>query len=128
MEIVIRIAAAALFATAVALLLRRSNPELAVPLAAAVCVFALAAMNGVLRPVRELLDEAEQISGLSAAYFQPVLKCAGIGIAAKAASDLCRDGGQSAMAGAVELGATAAALFVSLPLIRSFLSLLQKLL
>ncbi len=57
-----------------------------------------------------------------------MLKCTGIGIAAKLAADLCRDGGQSALAGAVEFGGTAAALFVSLPLLRSFLALLRALL
>ena len=128
MEVVIRIAACALLATACVLLLRRSNPEFAVPLGAAVCAFSLCAMSGALRPVKELLDEVEAMSGLSSAYFLPVLKCVGIGITAKAAADLCRDGGQSAMAGAVELGGTAAALFVSLPLLRSFLALLQELL
>ena len=128
MEVVIRIAAAALLGTVAVLLLRRSNPELSLPLGAAVCVFALFAASGALRSVREFAEEAERLSGLSAAYFLPVLKCVGIGVAAKAASDLCRDGGQSAMAGAVELGGTAAALLVSLPLLRSFLDLLQGLL
>ena len=128
MEVVIRIAAAALLATIVILLLRRSNPELSVPLGAAVCTLGLFAVLGALQPVKEFLDEVERLSGLSAAYFLPVLKCVGIGVAAKAASDLCRDGGQSAMAGAVELGGTAAALLVSLPLLRSFLDLLQGLL
>jgi len=128
MEVIVRIGAAALLAAAVALLLRRSNPELNLPLAALVCAFALFSVLGPLKSLRELLDEAETISALSPAYFQPVLKCVGIGITAKLAADLCRDGGQSAMAGAVELGGTAAALFASLPLMRSFFALLQGLL
>ena len=128
MEVVVKIAAVSLLGTCTALLLRRSNPELAVPLGAAVCVFSLFALSGVLRPIRDFLNEVQSLSGLSSVYFLPVLKCVVIGIAAKAAADLCRDGGQSAMAGAVEFGGTAAALFVSLPLVRSFLELLQKLL
>lgn len=128
MEVVVKIAAVSLLGTCTALLLRRSNPELAVPLGAVVCVFALFALCGVLEPIRDFLDEVQSLSGLSSVYFLPVLKCVAIGIAAKVAADLCRDGGQSAMAGAVELGGTAAALFVSLPLVRSFLTLLQKLL
>ena len=128
MEVVVKIAAVSLLGTCTALLLRRSNPELAVPLGAAVCVFALFALCGVLEPIRGFLNEVQSLSGLSSVYFLPVLKCAAIGIAAKTAADLCRDGGQSAMAGAVELGGTAAALFAALPLVRSFLALLQKLL
>ena len=125
---VLRFAAAALAATAVCLLLRRSNPELMVPLGAAVCGFVLAGAITLLKPVRELLEKAEELSGLSSAYFAPALKCVAIGILSKGAADLCRDGGQSAMAGAVELGGTAAALYVSLPLISTLLGLLGRLL
>lgn len=128
MELVGKIAAAALFAALIVLLLRRSNPELAVPLSAVVCVFAFGAVLAVLQPVVELLVEAERMSGLSAVYFRPVIKCVAIGIISKAAADLCRDSAQSAMAGAVELGGTAAALLTALPLLRSFLQLLQGLL
>ena len=56
------------------------------------------------------------------------MKCVAIGLITKAAADLCRDGSQTAMAGAVELGGTAAALFVSLPLLQTLLDLLEKLL
>ena len=128
MEQLIRFSAAALLATAVCLILRRSNPELQVPLAALVCAFVLSGAAALLCPVRELLEEAEALSGLGTVYFLPVAKCVAIGILSKGASDLCRDGGQSAVAGAVELGGTAAALYVSLPLLTTLLGLLQKLL
>ena len=127
MEQVVRFAAAALLATAVCLLLKRSNPELQVPLAAIACTFVLSGAAVLLRPMREFLEEAEALSGLNGAYYLPVAKCIAIGILSKGAADLCRDGGQSAMAGAVELGGTAAALYVSLPLLTALLDLLRKL-
>ena len=43
-------------------------------------------------------------------------------------ADLCRDGGQTAMAGAVEFAGAAAALWVSLPLLESLLDLVEALL
>ncbi|MCD7768271.1 MAG: stage III sporulation AC/AD family protein [Oscillospiraceae bacterium] len=128
MEFVAPVAAAALLATAVCLLLRRSNAELLVPLAAAVCVFALYAVSVLLGPVLELLQDARALSGLSDAYFLPVLKCVVIGLLAHFAANLCRDGGQGAMACAVELCGTAAAIYVSLPLLRTLLGLLERLL
>ncbi len=128
MEQLARFAAAALLATAVCLLLRRSNPELQLPLSLAVCGFILWGAAALIRPAQTLLETAISLSGLSAAYFLPVLKCVAIGILAKCATELCRDGGQSAMAGAVELGAAAAALYVSLPLLTTLLELLGKLL
>ena len=128
MDVLIRFSAAAALITAVCLLLRRSNPELQVPLAAAGCALVLGMALKLLSPVREFLERAAALSGLSDAYLLPVAKCVVIGIVAKGAADLCRDGGQSAMAGAVELGGAAAALYVSLPLLTALLGFLEGLL
>lgn len=128
MEILAKIIVSAFLATAVCLLLRRSNPELALPLSAAVIAFIVIALASLLRPVLDMLEQTRQLSGLSEIYFLPVMKCVLIGICAKLAADLCRDGGQSSIAGAVELGGTVAALYVSMPLVSSFLKLVEKLL
>ncbi len=128
MGALLRFAAAAVLAAAAALLLRRSNPELQSPLASAVCVFVLWGTLRLLEPVRLLLERAAALSGLGGTYFLPVAKCTVIGIVSKGAADLCRDSGQSAMAGAGELGGTAAALVVSLPLLTALLGFLEKLL
>lgn len=128
MEALIKIAACALLASAVSLVLKRKNPELAVPLAAAVCCVSLAALTGLLRPVLAVMEKAKSLSGLGEAYFLPVTKCVLIGILTKTAADLCRDSGQSALAGAVELGGAVGAMFVSLPLLETLLGLLERLL
>ena len=128
MEVLIRIAAAGLLGSVTALLLKRRAPELSLPLSAAVCAFGLFAASGLLGDVLALLREAIALSGLSELYFLPVLKCVALGLVSKTAADLCRDAGQSAMAGAVETGGAVAALFVSLPLLRSLLDLLRGLL
>lgn len=127
MDALLRIAAASALTTAVCLLLRRSNPELQLPLAAAACAFALLLTVRLLQPVRELFERAAALSGLSGAYLLPVAKCVVIGVVTKGAADLCRDGGQSAVAGAVELGGAAAALWVSLPLLSALLDFLERL-
>ena len=128
MAALLRFAAVAVLACAVALLIRRSNPELLIPLAAAVCCFTLWGTLRLLEPVREVLERSAALSGLGGVYFLPVAKCAVIGIVTKGAADLCRDGGQSAMAGAVELGGAAAALVVSLPLLNALLDFVEQLL
>lgn len=128
MEQVIRFSAAALLATAVSLILKKSNPELQIPLAGAVLCFVLYGASVLLQPVLALTEEAQKLSGLSSIYYQPVVKCVAIGILSKGGADLCRDGGQSAMAGAVELGGTAAALYAALPLLTTLMGLLGRLL
>lgn len=124
----LRIAAVAVLGTAAALLLKQRAGAMVLPLAAAVCAFAFFAAAGALEPLLDLTGRAERLSGLGREYYLPVLKCVAIGIVAKAAADLCRDGGQTAMAGAVEFGGAAAALFASLPLLQSLLGLLEGLL
>ena len=128
MAALVRFAAAAVLTAAVCLLLRRSNPELQIPLAAAACAFILFGTLQLLSPVRELLERAAALSGLGGEWFLPVAKCVVIAVVTKGASDLCRDGGQSAVAGAVELGGAAAALLVSLPLLNALLAFLEEML
>lgn len=127
MDTLLSAAAAAVVATAVCLVLKRSNSEMTVPLSIAVCAAALGLAFGLLRPVLELMARAKKLSGLTDAVFYPVLKCVGIGFVSRLASDLCRDGGQSAMAGTVELVGAVCALYVSLPLISTFLDMLLEL-
>ena len=67
MDVLIRFSAAAALITAVCLLLRRSNPELQVPLAAAGCALVLGMALKLLSPVREFLERAAALSGLSEA-------------------------------------------------------------
>lgn len=126
MEQIIRFVSVGLLATAVSLILKKSNPELQVPLAAAVLCFVLSTAGVLIQPVMALMQEAEALSGLSSAYFQPVIKCVVIGVLAKLGADLCRDGGQSAVAGAIEMGGTAAALYASLPLLTTLMGLLGR--
>ena len=127
MELIVRIAAAAVAGTAAALLMKRGGAPMVLPLSALVCAFTVFAAAEALGPLKALLDRLQNISGLSGAYFLPVVKCVAIGVLAKGAADLCRDGGQTAMAGAVEFGGAAAALWVSLPLMETLLGLLEKL-
>ena len=128
MELMIRIAAAAVLGCGAAQLLKRSALPLVLPLSMAVCAFALYLAAAALRPVLEAVGEARALSGLAPAYFTPVAKCVLIGLLAKTAADLCRDGGYAAMAGAVEYGGAAAALWVSLPLLQTLFGLLEGLL
>ena len=65
--------------------------------------------------------------GVSTVYLSPVLKCVGIGLVTHLASQICRDAQQGSVASAVDLCGTLCALYVSLPLIRSLLATVEKL-
>lgn len=128
MEIVIRAAAAAVIGSILALLLRKYMPELSltVTILAGVIIVWLAA--AVASRISDLLREIAEKGGIDAVYLSPVLKCIGIGMITHLAAQVCRDAQQGSIASAVELCGTLCALYISLPLIRSLLAIVEQLL
>ena len=128
METLVKISAAAILSCAVCLLLKKSNPELAIPLSLAVCAGAFILSSGFLSAILSFMEKLRGLSGLTEALFYPVVKSVGIGICAKLASEVCKDSGQAAMAGCVELAGAVCALYTALPLMESLLDMLEELL
>jgi len=128
MNPVISVAAAAVIATAVCLVLKRSNGEMIVPVSAAFAAGAFFLISGLLRPVLSFINEAGSLTGLSAAVLAPVMKCVGIGIVSRLAAEICRDGGQAAMAASVELCGAVCALYSALPIVSTLLDMLEGML
>ena len=127
MDSIVKICAAAVTASAVCLLLKNRSLELGLPLSLAVCCGIFALAFGLLKPVLELVDSARRLSGLPDALFYPVVKSVGIGVCAKLGSEICRDSGQGAVAGAVETAGAVCALYVALPLMETLLDMLEEL-
>ncbi|MBR4579451.1 MAG: hypothetical protein IKO22_07590 [Oscillospiraceae bacterium] len=128
MEIVTRAAACAVVGSLLALLLRKYTPELSL-LAALVTGGAVVWLcAGVCGRIVETLGTIAERSGVEAVYLSPVLKCVAIGAVTRMASQLCRDAQQGSVGAAVELCGAACALYVSLPLVESLLSVVERLL
>ena len=128
MEFVIKAAVLAIVTGLIALLIQKSNPEIALLLAIAAVVSLLVMSVELISKVKDTLLAAVDISGISPAIIAPVLKCVGIGITSRIAADICKDAGQSSIASAVELVGTASALYISMPLMRSLIQMIGGLL
>lgn len=117
MELLFRIAAAAVCALLCALLIRRTNPELA----ALVTVAAVVVMLFLALPLAEGIGELRALMtesfGLNESALRPLLKCVAASVVTKLTADLCRDASQAAAASAVELAGTLCALGVVMPLL-----------
>ncbi len=101
--------------------LRQYNATYAVVAGIACCCIVFVAALSALMPVIDFLSSmAERISVVE---LMPVLKAMGIIILAQIARDVCKDAGQSALAGQVELAARALVLFSALPLFRQLLQI-----
>ena len=85
---------------------------------------------GLARPAAELFDFFRELgdkSGLSPALLAPLYKTAGIALVVRTGGALCRDAGETALAGVVEGAGTLCALLTALPLLREVMDMLLKL-
>ena len=128
MALVFKASAAAISASLIALLLKKSNPESALLLSAVTVIVLSAASIRFMDDIRELLELAQEMYGVPYRFCQPVVKCLAIAIVTRFSSDLCRDASQAALASGVELAGSVCALSVALPLIISVLKNLRTML
>ena len=127
MTLLMKAAALGLTGAVAALLIKRDAPELGLALSMAICLAGAGIALEMFSPLREVVDIAREQTGLSPAVVGPVLKCVGIGVVTRLAADLCKDGGQGAIASAVELCGAACAMGAALPLVRSLLQMIGEL-
>lgn len=126
MTLLVKAAVTGIAGAIIALLLKKTSPELGLALSVAVSLMgALLAME-LAAGLGDILEMVKEDIGLSPAVVAPVIKCVGIGIVTRLSADICKDAGQSAAASAVELCGAACALATSMPLIRSLLAVVRE--
>ncbi len=126
MDIVIKVAAAGLCAVAAALALKKDNPSGAFLLALGAGVVIVGAGLELFAPVSDFLRELSAAANIGGEHFAILLKTLAISIVAHVSADACRDAGERAIGGYIELAGGAAALYVSLPLLSAVFSLLRS--
>ena len=127
MEIIVRATAAALAASAICLMLRRTNPELSLMIGICAAAVILSASLRAFTGISELTEAVRTMTGVSGKYITPVLKCTVISITTKIGTSICRDASQSAAASGLELAGTVCALNAAMPLIISMLGMIGDL-
>ena len=128
MDVAAKAAALGAAAALMALLIKKSNAEIALCLALAGGAAVIGLTLGMLSSVADAARRAREFSGLSAALYSPMIKCVGAGVISTLAAETCRDAGFAQLAAAVELAGAAAALFCALPLVSALLDTLEALL
>lgn len=127
MDIILRAAAAAVVGSILALLVKKHTPELSLTLTVATGLVIIWISATVAHQVSDTVRNLSLSGGIAGVYISPVMKCVGIGVVTHMAAQICRDAQQGSTASAVELCGTLCALYVSLPLIRSLLATVEKL-
>ena len=111
-----------------AVMLRQYNRENAMLAALAACVGVLFGAMTLAAPVLEELADIFGQAGISDSYISLIFKAAAICFITQITADICRDSGESAIASAAELWGRGAVTFLSLPLVRVLLELINEML
>ena len=110
------ILAVALITAVLGLVLKEQKAELALIVSAAGgCVLFYAVLKGVLSYLNGMSNYFVKI-GIDSSYFVVILKALGICYITQFVSDLCRDYGQTSLAGRVDLAGKCCILILSVPL------------
>ncbi len=109
-----------------ALILKKERGEYStfISLAVCICIFVY-----ILTKVETLLAFIGKLDGwmiVDNRYFALILKMIGITYVAEFAMNICKDAGYSAVAGQIELFAKLSILVVSLPVLNTFLDVLEN--
>ncbi len=128
MDTLLKAALAGVLVSLLGLLLKKTQPELAMLLALSGLLALLAGAGSLLREMKSFLDELTEGTALNEALLSPLLKVLAVSVTARLSADLCKDAGSAALASAVELIGAAAGVLVSLPLLRAVLEMIRSLL
>lgn len=125
---VFKIVGVALVAVAASLVLRAYRPELGLQIAVAAGVLILVLTLDELAAMSGFLGEVLGRFQIDTGYLKVMLKVIGIAYLAQFAADLCRDAGEGAVAGKVELAGRVLVLALCLPALAAILELVSSIL
>lgn len=117
-----------LIAVILYLTLGKQGKDLGVVLTLAACCMVLLVGLRYLQPVLELVAQLESIGGLDGEMVEILLKAAGIGFLSEIACLVCVDAGNSALGKSLQILGSGVVLWLSVPLFRGLLELLQQIL
>lgn len=121
-------AAAVLITVVLQLALASQRKEIGILLTITVCCMVCMIAITYLEPVLEFLRELEALGDLHSDMLGILIKAAGIGLVSETAGMICTDAGNSSLGKTVQFLGSTVILCLSLPMLRSLLDLLQKML
>jgi len=106
--------------------LGKQSKDISLILSIVVCIMVLVAAAAYLQPVMDFVKRLQSIGLLDEQYGQILLKSVGIGLVTEFAVLICNDAGNTALGKSLQIAATVLVLWISLPLMESLLTLIEK--
>ncbi|MBO5244898.1 MAG: stage III sporulation protein AD [Selenomonadales bacterium] len=114
-------------AVLLSLVVKRSHPELAVQITIVVAGMVFLLVLGKLRAIIGLFEQMAQRAGVGEVYLVILLKIIGIAYLTEFGAQICRDSGEGAIAGKVELAGKVMILVMAVPIIAFALDTILRL-
>ncbi|MEX2356545.1 MAG: stage III sporulation protein AD [Thermaerobacterales bacterium] len=125
---IFQVLAVALFGVLLLVLLRKERPEMAVLLSLVVGIVLLAAIIREIGALLDLITGMIARADLDMRYAGSLLRIIGIAYLAEFGAQICRDAGEGALAGKVELAGKIFILLLGIPIVLAVLETLLRLL
>ncbi|MBE6959145.1 MAG: hypothetical protein E7448_00255 [Ruminococcaceae bacterium] len=118
--------AGAMLTVVLGIALGKQSKDISLILSIVVCIMVLVAAAAYLQPVMDFVKRLQSIGLLDEQYGQILLKSVGIGLVTEFAVLICNDAGNTALGKSLQIAATVLVLWISLPLMESLLTLIEK--
>ena len=128
MDRFLQAAAGVMAAVVMWIILSKQGKEYALLLSVGACALILLAMFRFLEPVLDLMKQLQSLGNLQPEWLNVMLKATGIGLIVEMGTLICTDAGNAALGKGVQILASVAVLWLSLPLMRALLELVQTIL
>ncbi len=110
------------------LVLAKQNKDISVLLTVLVCCMIIVAAINYLEPVISFVDKLETLGQFNSDMLSILLKAVGIGLLAEVTALICSDAGNAALGKTVQILASVAILWLSVPLFTSLIELVEEIL
>lgn len=121
-------AAGIMVAVVLWIVVSKQGKEFSMALSIAACCLVLILVSNYLDPLLDLIFELEKLAGISSEWISIMLKAVGIGLIVEIGSLICTDAGNAALGKALQIAGTFVVLWLSVPLMRSLLDLIERIL
>lgn len=118
MNIVI-IASAALIAAVLSMVLKQYKPEYSLFISIAAGVLIFLSVIAVIEPIISFIGELTDRAGLEGVYGEVLIKSLAVCYITQLACDCCKDAGENAIAGKLQIAGKIAVLLIALPMFKS---------
>lgn len=121
------IISAALTAAVLAMVVKQYKPEYALFISIAAGVMIFISVIAVIDPLVSYIEELTEKAGLEGVYAEVLIKALAICYITQLACDCCKDAGENAIAGKLQIAGKIAILLIALPMFKSLTDIVTEL-